>query len=150
MAAILEVAVALKSLLNDPGRGYTMRELAEKLHVRRLSVQKWVEAGLLHTKRNGRIDEASLQSFLYSHPGSLKWPLFDGDTAFWISELVEAERARVNGAETPPRASSRNLERTQAAEVSTPGGTVSNESEADPSGGPESRRSQARGASPRP
>ena len=43
--------------------GYTMRELAEKLHMRRLSVQKWVEAGLLHRKRNGRIDEGSLQSF---------------------------------------------------------------------------------------
>jgi hypothetical protein len=40
--------------------GYTMRELAEQLHVRRLSVQKWVEAGLLHRKRNGRIDEGSL------------------------------------------------------------------------------------------
>jgi hypothetical protein len=113
--------------------GYTMRELAERLHVRRLSVQKWVEAGLLHRKRNGRIDEASLQSFLYSHPGYLKWPLFDEDTAFWISELLEAERARVNGAEMQPHASSGNPERTQAAEVSTRGGTVSNASEADPS-----------------
>jgi hypothetical protein len=113
--------------------GYTMRELAEKLHVRRLRVQKWVEAGLLHRKRNGRIDEASLQSFLYSHPGYLKWPLFDGDTAFWISELLEAENGRVNGAEMQPRASSRNPERTQAAEVSTRDGTVSNVSEADPS-----------------
>ena len=129
--------------------GYSMRELAEKLHVRRLSVQRWVKAGLLHRKRNGRIDEASLQSFLYSHPGYLKWPLFDGDTAFWISELVEAEGARVNGAETQPRASSRNLERTQAAEVSTPGGTASNASEADPSADRESRSSQARGATPR-
>jgi hypothetical protein len=129
--------------------GYTMRELAEKLHVRRLRVQKWVEAGLLHRKRNGRIDEASLQSFLYGHPGHLKWPLFDGDTAFWISELVEAERARVNGARMQPRASSRNPERAQAAEVSTSGGTVSNGSEADPSADRESRSSQARGASPR-
>ena len=126
-----------------------MRELAGKLHVRRLSVQKWVEAGLLHKKRNGRIDEASLQSFLYGHPGHLKWPLFDGDTAFWISELVEAERARVNGARMQPRASSRNPERAQAAEVSTSGGTVSNGSEADPSADRESRSSQARGASPR-
>ena len=81
-----------------------MRELAEKLHVRRLSVQKWVEAGLLHRKRNGRIDEGSLQSFLYSHPETLKWPVFDQDTAFWVSELVEAERARVNGAEAQTRA----------------------------------------------
>ena len=113
--------------------GYTMRELAERLHVRRQSVQQWVEAGLLHRKRNGRMDEASLQSFLYSHPEYLKWPLFDEDTAFWISELVEAERSRVNGAEMRPRANSRNPERTQAAEVSTSGGTVSNASEADPS-----------------
>jgi hypothetical protein len=129
--------------------GYTMRELAEKLHVRRLRVQRWVEAGLLHRKRNGRIDEASLQSFLYGHRGHLKWHLFDGDTAFWISELVEAERARVNGAGMQPRARSQNLERAEAAEVSTSGGTVSNGSEADPSADRESRSSQARGASPR-
>ena len=32
-----------------------MRELAEKLHVRRLSIQKRVEAGLFQPKRNGRI-----------------------------------------------------------------------------------------------
>jgi hypothetical protein len=129
--------------------GCTMRELAERLHVRRLSVQKWVEAGLLHRKRNGRIDEVSLQSFLYAHPESLKWPVFDQDTAFWVSELVEAERARVNGAQTQTRAMPQNSERMRAAEASTPGGTVSNEPEADPSGDRESRSSQARGASPR-
>jgi hypothetical protein len=129
--------------------GYTMRELAERLHVRRLIVQKWVEAGLLHRKRNGRIDEASLQSFFYAHPESLKWPVFDQDTAFWVSELVEAERARVNGAQTQTRAMPQNSERMRAAEASTPGGTVSNEPEADPSGDRESRSSQARGASPR-
>jgi hypothetical protein len=129
--------------------GYTMRELAEKLHVRRLSVQKWVEAGLLHRKRNSRIDEGSLQSFLYSHPETLKWPVFDQDTAFWVSELVEAERARVTGAEAQTHAMSQNLERVQAPEVSTPGGIVSNAPEADPSADRESRSSQARGASPR-
>jgi predicted transcriptional regulator len=129
--------------------GYTMRELAEKLHVRRLSVQKWVEAGILHRKRNGRIDEGSLQAFIYSHPEILKWKLFDEDTAFWVSELVETERARVNGAEMQPGASSRNPERPQADEVSTDGGTVSNAPEADPSGHHELRSSQARGASPR-
>jgi hypothetical protein len=128
--------------------GCTMRELAEKLHVRRLSVQKWVEAGFLHRKRNGRIDEGSLQSFLYSHPETLKWPRFDQDTAFWVSELVEAERARVNGAEAQPRAMSQNSEKIRAAEASTPGDTVSNASEADPSADRESRNSQARGASP--
>ena len=130
--------------------GYTMRELAEKLHVRRLSVQEWVEAGLLHRKRNGRIDEGSLQSFLYSHPETLKWPRFDQDTAFWVSDLVEAERARINGAEAQPRARSQNSGRTRAAEASTPGDTVSNTLGADPSEDHESRSSQARGASPRP
>jgi hypothetical protein len=128
--------------------GYTMRELAEKLHVRRLSVQKWVEAGLLHRKRNGRIDEGSLQSFFHNHPESLKWPVFDEDTAFWVSELVEAERARVTGAEAQNRAMSQNSERIRAPEASTLGGTVSSAPGADPSGDRESRNSQARGASP--
>jgi transcriptional regulator with XRE-family HTH domain len=128
--------------------GYTMRELAEKLHVRRLSVQNWVEAGLLHRKRNGRIDEGSLQSFLYSHPETLKWPRFDQDTAFWVSELVEAERARINSAEAQPRAMSQNSEKIRAAEASTPAGTVSNKPGPGPSGDHESRSSQARAASP--
>jgi len=128
--------------------GYTMRELAEKLHMRRLSVQKWVEAGLLHRKRNGRIDEGSLQSFLYTQPEILKWPAFDQDTAFWVSELVEAERMRVNGAGTQTRATPQNSENMQAAEASTLGGTVSSAPGADPSGDRESRNSQARGASP--
>jgi len=125
-----------------------MRELAEKLHMRRLSVQKWVEAGLLHRKRNGRIDEGSLQSFIYSHPESLKWPVFDPDTAFWVSELVEAERARVNGAEAQTRAKPQNSERIRAAELSTPGDTVSNAPGVDPSGDRELHSSQARAASP--
>jgi hypothetical protein len=129
--------------------GYTMRELAERLHVRRLSVQKWVEAGLLHRKRNGRIDEGSLQSFFYTHPESLKWPVFDQDTAFWVSELVEAERMKVNGAETQTRAMPQNSEKLRAAEASTPDGTVSNAHGADPSGDRESHSSQERGASPR-
>jgi hypothetical protein len=128
--------------------GYTMRELAERLHVRRLSVQKWVEAGLLHRKRNGRIDEGSLQSFFYSHPECLKWPAYDQDTAFWVSELVETERARVNGAQTQTRAMPQNSAKIRAAEVSTPGGTVSNTPGADPSGDRESRSNQVRGASP--
>jgi hypothetical protein len=129
--------------------GYTMRELAEKLHVRRLSVQKWVEVGLIHRKRNGRIDEASLQSFLYNHPEYLKWPLFDEDTAFWISELVEAERSRVNG-ETQTRAIPQGSEGRRAVAASTPGGTVSSAPGVDPSGDREPRSSQARGASPLP
>ena len=129
--------------------GYTMRELAEKLHVRRLSVQKWVEAGVLHRKRNGRIDEGSLQSFFYAHPETLKWPVFDQDTAFWVSELVEAERTRVNGAETQTRAMPQNSERSRAAEASTPGDTVSSAPGADPSADRESRSSLGHGASPR-
>ena len=126
-----------------------MRELAERLHVRRVSVQKWVEAGLLHRKRNGRVDEVSLQSFFYTHPETLKWRVFDQDTAFWVSELVEAERTRVNGAEAQTRAMSQNSETFRAAEASTPGGTVSNTPGADPSGDRESRSSQVRAASPR-
>ena len=129
--------------------GYTMRELAEKLHVRRLNVQTWVEAGLLHRKRNGRIDEGSLQSFLYGHPETLKWPRLDQDTAFWVSELVEAERARVNGAEAQPRAMPQNSEKIRGAEASTSGDTVSNTPGADPSEDHESRSNLARGASPR-
>ena len=125
-----------------------MRELAEKLHVRRLSLQKWVEAGLLHRKRNGRIDEGSLQSFLYTQPEILKWPAFDQDTGFWVSELVEAERMRVNGDGTQTRATPQNSENMQAAEASTLGGTVSSAPGADPCGDRESRNSQARGASP--
>jgi len=128
--------------------GCTMRELAEKLHVRRLSVQKWVEAGLLHRKRNGRIDEGSLQSFLYSHPENLRWPRFDQDTAFWVSELVEAERARLNGAEAQTRAMPQKLEKTQAAEASKHGDTVSSAPGSDPSGDRESRSNQARAATP--
>lgn len=129
--------------------GYTMRELAEKLHIRRLSIQKWVEAGFLHRKRNGRIDEGSLQSFLYNYPETLKWQRLDQDTAFWVSELVDAERARVNGAEAQPRAMSQNSEKMRAAEASTPGGTVSSAPGSDPSGDHESRSSQVRAASPR-
>jgi hypothetical protein len=128
--------------------GYTMRELAEKLHLRRLSVQKWVETGLLHRKRNGRIDEGSLQSFFYSHPETLKWPVFDQDTAFWVSELVEAERARLNGAEAQTRAMPQNSEEMRAVEASTPGDTVSSAPGSDPSGDRASRSSQARAASP--
>jgi predicted transcriptional regulator len=130
--------------------GYTMRELAEKLHMRRLSVQKLVETGLLHRKRNGRIDEGSLQSFFYSHPETLKWPVFDQDTAFWVSELVEAERARLNGAEAQTRAMPQNSENVRAAEASTPGDTVSSAPGSDPSGDRASRSSQARAASPQP
>jgi len=128
--------------------GYTMRELAEKLHVRRLSVQKWVEAGLLHRKRNGRMDEASLQSFLYNHPEYLKWPLFDEDTAFWVSELVETEKARVIGTEAQTHAMSQISEMIRVPELSTSGGTVSSGPGTGSSGDREPRNIQARGANP--
>ena len=52
--------------------GYTVRELAEKLHVRRLSIRKWVKAGLLHRKRNGRIDEGSVAVFPLQSPRELE------------------------------------------------------------------------------
>src|SRR5260370_39311385 len=125
-----------------------MRELGEKVNVRRLIVQRWVGGGVLHRKRNGRIDEGSLESLFFSHPETLKWPRFDQDTAFWVSEFVEAERARINSAEAQPRAMSQNSEKIRAAEASTPAGTVSNTPGAGPSGDHESRSSQARGARP--
>jgi transposase len=77
--------------------GYSVRELSAKLHVRRPSIRTWIKASLLHKKRNGRIAEDSLQSFLHNHPERINWPLLDADTTFWVSELLEAERTRVNG-----------------------------------------------------
>ena len=60
--------------------GYSVRELSTKLHIRRPSIRTWIKAGLLHKKRNGRIAEDSLQSFLYNHPERINWPLLDEDT----------------------------------------------------------------------
>jgi hypothetical protein len=128
--------------------GHSVRELSSKLHVRRLSIQTWIKAGLLHKKRNGRISEDSLQSFLFTHAERINWPLLDEDTTFWVSELLEAERIRVSGSGARTRANSRNSERPQVAEASTPHGTASNASEPGPSEDPWSHRSRARGASP--
>lgn len=128
--------------------GCSVRELSVKLHIRRPSIRTWIEAGLLHKKRNGRISEESLQSFLYNHPGRINWPLFDEDTTFWVSELLEAEKSRVNGSGTRTRASSQNLARTRAAEASMSDDSASSEPEADPFEDPVSRNSRARGASP--
>jgi hypothetical protein len=128
--------------------GYTVRELSAKLHVRRPSIRTWIKAGLLHRKRNGRIAEDSLQSFLYSHPERINWPLLDEDTTFWVSDLLEAERIRVNEAGTRPRANSRSSEWTQAAETSTSDGSSSSAPEADPCEDPVSHNNRARGASP--
>jgi transposase len=74
--------------------GYSIRELTQRLHVRRASVRKWIESGRLHRKRNGRIDEESLQSFLCRHPETIRWPVLDEDTAVWVSEIVEAQRGK--------------------------------------------------------
>jgi len=128
--------------------GYTVRELSAKLHVRRPSIRTWIKAGLLHKKRNGRIAEDSLQSFLYSHPERINWSLLDEDTTFWVSDLLEAERVSVNEAGTRPRANSRSSEGTQAAEASTSDGNSSSTPEADPCEDPVSHNSRARGASP--
>ena len=128
--------------------GYTVRELSAKLHVRRPSIRTWIKAGLLHKKRNGRIAEDSLQSFLYSHPERINWPLLDEDTTFWVSDLLEAERIRVNEAGTRTRANSRSSEGTQAAEASTSDGSSSSTPEADPCEDPVSHNNRARGASP--
>jgi hypothetical protein len=128
--------------------GYTVRELSAKLHVRRPSIRTWIKAGLLHKKRNGRIAEDSLQSFLYSHPERINWPLLDEDATFWVSDLTEAERIRVNEAGTRTRANSRSLEGTHSAEPSTFDGSSSSTPEADPCEDPVSHNSRARGASP--
>ena len=128
--------------------GCSVRELSARLHIRRPSIRTWIQAGLLHKKRNGRISEDSLQSFLYNHPERINWPLFDEDTTFWVSELLEAGRSRVNGSGTRTRASSQNLARTPAAEASISDDSASSEREADPFEDPVSRNSRARGASP--
>ena len=128
--------------------GCSVRDLSAKLHIRRPSIRTWIKAGLLHKKRNGRISEDSLQSFLYNHPERINWPLFDEDTTFWVSELLEAEKSRVSGSGTRTHANSRNLERTPAAEASMSDDTASSEPEADSFGGPVPRNNRARGASP--
>jgi len=43
----------------------SVREISTKLHIRRPSIRTWVKSGELHKKRNGRVAEDSLQSFLY-------------------------------------------------------------------------------------
>ena len=128
--------------------GYSVRELSAKLHVRRPSIRTWIKAGLLHKKRNGRIAEDSLQSFLHNHPERINWPLLDEDTTFWVSELLEAERIRVNGSGVRTRASSRSSEVQQAAGASMPAGTASSAPEADPSEDRASHNNRARAASP--
>jgi hypothetical protein len=77
----------------------------------------------------------------------LKWASFDEDTAFWISELVEAEKSRVNR-ETQTRVNPQSSEGIQTAAASTPDGTVSSAPGVDPSADRESHRDQAGGAKP--
>lgn len=129
--------------------GCSVRELSAKLHIRRPSIRAWIKAGLLHKKRNGRISEDSLQSFLHNHPERINWPMLDEDTTFWISELLEAEKIRVAGSRTQTRANSRSSDGGPAAEASTLDGNTSSTLEVDPCGDPVSRNSRARGASPR-
>jgi len=87
--------------------GYSVRELSEKLHIRRPSLRGWIKDGLLHKKRNGRIAEDSLQSFLYNNPDRINWTLLDEDTSYWVSELLETEETRVNGSGARMHANSR-------------------------------------------
>jgi len=128
--------------------GCSVRELSTKLHIRRPSIRAWIKAGLLHKKRNGRISEDSLQSFFHHHPERINWSLLDEDTAFWISDLLEAEKIRVAGSRTQTRANSRSSDAAPAAEASTLDGSASSTLEVDPSGDLLSRNSRARGASP--
>jgi len=128
--------------------GCSVRELSAKLHIRRPSIRAWIKASLLHKKRNGRISEDSLQSFLHNHPERINWSMLDEDTTFWISELLEAEKIRVAGSRTQTRASSRSSDGALAAEASTLDGNASSTLEVDPCGDPVSRNTRARGASP--
>ena len=128
--------------------GCSVRELSAKLHIRRPSIRAWIKGGLLHKKRNGRISEDSLQSFLHDHPERINWSMFDEDTTFWISELLEAEKIRIAGSRTQTRANSRSSDAAPAAEASTLDGSASSTLEVDPSGDLLSRNSRARGASP--
>jgi hypothetical protein len=68
--------------------------------------------------------------------------------SFWVSELLEAEKIRVNGAGTRSRANSRSSEGSQAAEASMPDDSASSTPEADPSEDLVSHNNRARGASP--
>lgn len=128
--------------------GCSVRDLSSKLHIRRPSIRAWIKAGLLHKKRNGRISEDSVQSFLHSHPERINWSLLDEDTTFWVSELLEGEKIRVTGSGTRTRANSRSSDGVLAAEASTLDGNASNTLEADPYEDLGSRNSRARGASP--
>jgi hypothetical protein len=127
--------------------GYSVREISTQLHIRRPSIRMWVKSGELHKKRNGRIAEDSIQSFLHNHPERINWPLLDADTTFWVSELIEAETVRVNGSGARTPANSRNLEKMRAADVSMSDDTASNTPEADPSADLVSQNNRARGAS---
>ena len=124
-----------------------MREISTKLHIRRPSIRMWVKSGELHKKRNGRIAEDSLQSFLYNHPESINWSLLDEDASFWVEELIEAEETKVNGVGTRSRANSRSVEGSREAAVSMPDDSASNAPEADPSADLVSHNNRACGAS---
>jgi len=127
--------------------GYSVREISTKLHIRRPSIRMWVKSGELHKKRNGQIAEDSLQSFLFNHPESINWHLLDEDGSFWVKELIEAEKIKVNGVGTRSRANSRSIEGSREAAASMPDDSASNAPEADPSADLVSHNNRARGAS---
>ena len=127
--------------------GYSVREISTKLHIRRPSIREWVKSGELHKKRNGRIAEDSLQSFLFNHPESINWHLLDEDASFWVEDLIEAEETKVNGVGTRSRANSRSAEGSREVAVSMPDDSASNAPEADPYADLVSHNNRARGAS---
>ena len=91
------------------------------------------KSGLVHKRETSRIAEDSLQSFLFNHPESINWHLLDEDASFWVTDLIEAEKVKVNGAGTRSRANSRSVEGSREAAVSMPDDSASNAPEADPS-----------------
>lgn len=128
--------------------GYSLRELGEKLHVRRKTVGEWVKSGLLRRKKNGRVAEESLQAFLYSHPEEIRATLLDEDTASWISQLVEAEKTRLEAFKMRSGAKRQRSVEARGASGPNQDETVSSAHESDPFEDPASQSNQAHGASP--
>jgi transposase len=127
--------------------GYSLRELAEMLHVRRTAVRKWVRSGVLRRKKNGRISEESLQAFLASHQEYIRWSSLDGHTLSWIAQLIQ-EAATIKAPEPPPGAKHQSMEEPEVVQSPTLAYTVSNTHEVGPSGDPGSHDTQAHAANP--
>jgi hypothetical protein len=127
--------------------GLSLRELGEILHVRRTTVRNWIRSGLLRRKKNGRIGEESLQSFLVSHPENIRWTSLDKHTMSWVAQLIQ-EGARVK--EQQPGAKHQSTEEEKGAQRPTFVGNASNRHEVGPSEDRGSHDSQGRAANPAP